>query len=68
MLLVLERVFDRQYASPRMTQQIEIVAIQAKCDTHLFDFLDEARNFPQRRFIGLVAVSRAKLIVVVVLN
>ena len=45
-----------------------MLAVQAERLAHLLDLVDEAVELPQRRVVGLVAVVRAELVVVVVLD
>ena len=51
-----------------MTQKKEVPGVESKGDTHLLDLVDEAVELPEVGVIRLVAVERAKLIVVVVLD
>ena len=68
MLLVLERVLDRQRAAPGLPEQVEVGAIEAERLAHLLHLVDEAWDLPQIRVVGLIAVGGAELIVVVVLD
>ncbi len=67
-LLVLQRVLDGEDAAPRMAQEEEVVSAQPQREPHLLDLVDEPVEVPQIGVIGLVAVSRAELVVVVVLD
>src|SRR5262244_496864 len=68
MSLVLERILESQNAAPRLAEQEEVVPSQAESLADLLHFLDEAGGLEQRRIIGLIAVGRAKLVVIVVLD
>src|SRR5438270_4620364 len=68
MLPVRERVLDRKRAAPGLPEQIEVAGVEAEPPTHLPDLVDEGRNIPQVRVVGLVAVRRTELVVVVVLD
>src|SRR4029078_12383409 len=50
-----------------MAEQKKIAVIEAKCFPNLFYFFDKARNLPQIRIVGLLAMRRSELIVEVVL-
>ena len=68
-LLILQRVLDGEDAAPGMPEQEEVVAIQPERDPHLLHFLDVVVDAEERRHVvGLVAVVRAQLVVVVVLD
>ena len=51
-----QRIFDREDPTPGMPEQKEIAGIEAECYTHLFDLVDETRDFLQVWNVGLVAV------------
>ena len=51
-----------------MAVQIEVVTIQVECLADLFDFVDEPVDLPKTRLLRLIAVKRAELIVVIILN
>src|SRR5215831_8208276 len=51
-----------------MTQQIEVVLVEPESLANLFHLLDKARQIPKRGLIRLVAVSRAEMVVVIILN
>jgi hypothetical protein len=51
-----------------VSQHIEILAVEPQGHAHLLHLVHEAWNFPQRRLVRLVAVERAELVVVVVLD
>ena len=68
MLLVLEGVLDREDAAPGVPEQVEVVLVEPERLADLFDFFDEAWQFPEFGLVRLVAVVGAELIVVVVLD
>src|ERR1700737_1953093 len=68
MTLILEGVLDRQDASPGMSEEVKVGLVKTERLPHLLLLPDEARNRPQRRIVGLVAVRGAKLVIVVVLD
>ena len=68
MCLMREGVLESQQASPRMSEQIEVVALEPQCLAHLLDLVDEAGGLPELRRLGLIAVMGAELVVVVVLD
>ena len=68
MLLVLQRIFGGENSAPRVAQQKEVPGVQAECDTDLLHLVDEPVELPELRLVGLVAVERAELVVVVVLD
>src|SRR5438132_7337635 len=51
-----------------MAHQIEVVAVQTKRVAHLLNLIDEPVDLPKVWIIGLVAVGRAQLVVVEVLD
>ena len=51
-----------------MTEQEEVVGVEAERLAHLLDLVDEPVDLPQRRLVRLVAVRRSELVVVVVLD
>ena len=67
--LVLQRVLDGEQAAPRLSEQVEVVLVEAERLPHLLDLVDEARQLQQSSgIVRLVAVGRAELVVVVVLD
>ena len=63
-----ECILDREDPAPGLPVQHEAVPVKAEGLPNLFDFVDEAVELPQRDLVGLVAIRRAELVVVVVLN
>ena len=68
MLLVPQRVLDREHAAPGVPEQEEVVPVQPQRLADLLDLVHEARQLPQLRLVRLVAVEGAELVVVVVLD
>jgi hypothetical protein len=46
MLLITQRVFERENAAPRMTEQKEIVGVETECATYLLNLFDKAWHLP----------------------
>src|SRR5207245_6212679 len=67
-LLVRQGVLNGEYPAPRLAVENEVATAEAQGAADLLDLVDEAVQFPQRRVVGMVAKSRTKLIVVVVLD
>src|SRR5215831_9320876 len=53
---------------PRLAEKDEVVAVQPQRLADLLDLVHEPVKLPQRRLVGLVAETRAELVVVVVLH
>src|ERR1700680_1059152 len=51
-----------------MAQEEEVVGVEAKSGAYLLDLVDEAVDLPEVGVVGLIAVERSELIVVVVLD
>ena len=66
MLLVLERVLDREHRAPRLAVQVEVLETERGPD--LFDLLPEALDCPERLVVRLVRVGGAELVVVAELD
>src|SRR5262249_58738654 len=67
-LLIPERVLEREQAAPRVSEQVEVAPVQPERLANLLHFIDEAGQLPEARLVRLVAVGRSELIVVVVLD
>ena len=61
-------VLDREHPAPRLAEEDEVVPVQPEREADLLDLVDEAVQVPQGRIVRLVAVRRAELVVVVVLD
>src|SRR5579864_3255877 len=51
-----------------MSREVEVVAVQAESLAHLLYLIDESLDVPQVGIVRLIAVGRAQLVVVVVLD
>src|SRR5436309_2605470 len=51
-----------------MAEQVEVILVETQRLADLLDLVHEARQFPEIRILGLVAVVGAELVVVVVLD
>ena len=67
-LLVAQGVLDGQDPAPGVAVEHEVVPVQPERPADLLDLVDEPVELPQRRLVRLVAVARAELVVVVVLD
>ena len=47
LLLIFERIFDREHPAPAMAEQAEVVLVELERLADLLDLLDEARRGPQ---------------------
>jgi hypothetical protein len=68
MVLVFQRILDRQQSAPRLAEEEEIGGVETKRLTHLLDLIDKTLKLPKRGFVGLVARHGAELSVVVNLD
>lgn len=68
MNLMTQSIFERENSTPGMPEQKEIARVETKCYAYLINFIHKTRDVPQIRKVGLIAIMRAKLIVVVELN
>ena len=67
-LLVFERVLQGKQAAPGMAIEVEVTLVELERLTDLLYFLDEAGQFPKFGGIRLVAVGRAQLVVIEILD
>ena len=67
-LLIFQRVFHGEYASPRIAQHKEVAAIGTDGLSHLLYLFDKTLSGPQAAISRLVAVIRTELIVFVELK
>src|SRR5947209_19333601 len=68
MLLVFQGVLERKDAAPGVSEKVKVVAIQVQRLADLLHLLDEPGEFPEVGVIGLVAIRRPELVVVVALD
>jgi len=57
-LLVTQRVLDRQDAAPGMAEQEEAAGIEPESLAHLLELVDEPVDLPERGVVRLVAEGR----------
>jgi hypothetical protein len=51
-----------------MAHEHKIAGIQAECDPHLLDLTHKSLDVPECRILGVVAISRTELVVVIVFD
>ena len=61
-------VLHGQQTAPRLPEEDEVAAVEPERHAHLLDLVNETREVPQRRVVGLVAAEGTELVVVVVLD
>ncbi len=68
MLLVAQRILNRQNPAPGVTEQEKIAAIESQGLAHLLHLIHKTLDLPEISVIGLAAVMRTQLIVEIELD